>query len=240
MQASSQQDFRTIPDLAFLEALARLIPAPKCELSFENPFQLLIATQLSAQSTDVMVNKVTPALFRAFPDAKALSEAPLEEVERLVHSTGFFRNKAKHAVETARILVERHGGEVPKTMEELLEMPGVARKTANVVLGTAFGIPSGITVDTHAYRVTLRWGWHTEKLPAKVEPLLMKRIPKEMWIDVSHRLVLFGRHTCTAREPACEGCVVRDLCPAGRGGPDPHETEKAVKKAAAARVSPVR
>lgn len=222
MNATPPQDFVAAPDSVFLEGLARLMPAPQCELHYSNPFELLIATQLSAQSTDVMVNKVTPALFKAFPDARSLAAAPLEEVERLIHSTGFYRNKAKHAVETAKILVSEHNGEVPRTMEELLKLPGVARKTANVVLGTAFGIPSGITVDTHAYRVTLRWGWHQEKLPAKVEPLLMKRIPKEQWIDVSHRLVLFGRYHCTARDPACGECVVKAACPVGRGGEDPH------------------
>jgi endonuclease III len=209
---------------AFLAALKTAVPDPRCELNYQNPFELLIATQLSAQSTDAMVNKVTPALFARWPDARALAEAPLPEVEEILRPTGFFRNKAKHAVESAAILVRDHQGQVPRTVEELIRLPGVARKTANVVLGTAFGIPSGITVDTHAHRVSLRWGWHREKQPEKVEKLLMERVPKSEWIDFGHRLVLHGRYTCLARDPKCGGCSLRALCPVGRGEPDPYRS----------------
>ena len=209
---------------AFLVALKSAVPDPRCELNYRNPFELLIATQLSAQSTDAMVNKVTPALFERWPDAKSLAAAPLPEVEEILRPTGFFRNKAKHAVESAAILLRDHQGEVPRTVEELIRLPGVARKTANVVLGTAFGIPSGITVDTHAHRVSLRWGWHREKQPEKVEKLLMERVPQSEWIDFGHRLVLHGRYTCLARDPHCGRCSLRGLCPVGQGEADPYRS----------------
>lgn len=202
---------------AFLAGLSRMVPDPRCELDHRSPFELLIATQLSAQSTDRMVNSVTPTLFARWPDARALAAAPAAEVEAVLRPTGFFRQKARHAIETARLLVERHGGQVPATMEALVALPGVARKTANVVLGTAFGIPSGITVDTHAFRVTRRWGWHAERSPEKVERQLMAAVPREGWVDFGHRLVLFGRYHCTARAPRCEGCTLGELCPVGRG-----------------------
>ena len=134
-------------------------------------------------------------------------------VEAVLRPTGFFRQKAKHAIESARLLVERHGGEVPRTVEALTALPGVARKTANVVLGTAFGIQEGVTVDTHVFRVTGRWGWHREKQPAKVERLLMERVPRPGWSDFGHRAVLFGRYTCTARAPKCDGCLLAGVCP---------------------------
>ena len=207
---------------AFLGALKDAVPDPRCELNYRNPFELLIATQLSAQSTDVMVNKVTPALFARWPDAKALAAAPLPEVEEILRPTGFFRNKAKHAVETAVILLRDHHGEVPRTVEELIRLPGVARKTANVVLGTAFGIAAGITVDTHAHRVSLRWGWHREKQAEKVEKILMARVPKSEWIEFGHRLVLHGRYTCLARDPHCGRCSLKGLCPVGQGEVDPY------------------
>ncbi len=197
----------------WLAALTVAVPVPKCELDFRNPFELLIATQLSAQSTDVMVNKVTPVLFARWPTPAALAAAEQSEVEAVLRPTGFFRNKAKNAIASAKLLVERHGGEVPASMEALLELPGVARKTANVVLGTAFGIPSGVTVDTHAFRVTARWGWQAEKTPEKVEPILMKTVPQAEWPAFGHRVVLFGRYRCTARAPQCEGCPLRALCP---------------------------
>jgi endonuclease-3 len=214
--------------MQILERLAEVIPAPQCELDFRNPFELLLATQLSAQSTDAMVNRITPALFARYPDARALSQAQQEDVERLIFSSGFYRNKAKNLIASAKILMDKHGGQVPRTMEALVELPGVARKTANVVLGTAFGIASGITVDTHCHRVTLRLGWHTDKGPnfnaIKIEKTLMEIIPKEQWIDSSHRIVLFGRHHCTARNPECKttGCRLAELCPVGQGGVDPH------------------
>ena len=166
---------------AVLEGLVRAVPVPKCELDYRDPFELLIATQLSAQSTDAMVNKVTPTLFARWPDPAAMAEADVAEMEAVLRPTGFFRNKTKNAIRTAQILVERFGGVVPARIEDLIGLPGVARKTANVVLGTAFGIQSGVTVDTHVFRVTRRWGWQREKTPEKVEPHLMKLVPREQW-----------------------------------------------------------
>lgn len=197
----------------WLDALARAVPDPRCELDFRTPFELLIATQLSAQSTDAMVNKVTPELFRRWPDAVAMAQADAAEMEAILRPTGFFRQKSKHAIETARRLVALHGGEVPADMDALIQLPGVARKTANVVLGTAFGIASGVTVDTHVFRVTARWGWQAEKTPEKVEPILMKAVPRAEWPAFGHRVVLFGRYHCTARAPRCAGCPLGELCP---------------------------
>jgi endonuclease-3 len=194
-----------------------MVPDPRCELDFRNPFELLIATQLSAQSTDAMVNRVTPRLFERWPDASSLAVADPAEVEAVIRPTGFFRQKTRNAIRTAQLLVERFAGQVPPRMEDLVTLPGVARKTANVVLGTAFGVQSGITVDTHAFRVTRRWGWHDEKQAEKVEPILMAVIPQAGWSDFGHRLVLFGRHHCTARAPACATCKLASLCPVGRG-----------------------
>ncbi|MFN7145243.1 MAG: endonuclease III [Myxococcota bacterium] len=202
---------------AFLPPLAEMVPEPRCELDYRNPFELLIATQLSAQSTDAMVNKVTPLLFGRWPDAAALAAADPAEVELVLRPTGFFRQKTKNAIATAKILVERYGGEVPPRMEDLVTMPGTARKTANVVLGTAFGIQAGVPVDTHIFRVTRRWGWQKEKTPEKVEPHLMKLVPRDGWSHFAHRVVLFGRYHCTARAPRCAACKLAALCPVGRG-----------------------
>lgn len=198
---------------AVLDGLVRAVPVPKCELDYRDPFELLIATQLSAQSTDAMVNKVTPALFARWPDADAMAGADTAEMEAVLRPTGFFRNKTKNAIRTSQILVERFGGVVPARLEDLIILPGVARKTANVVLGTAFGIQSGVTVDTHVFRVTRRWGWHTEKTAEKVEPLLMGWIPQAGWSAFGHRAVLFGRYHCVARSPKCEGCELAAVCP---------------------------
>ena len=206
---------------AFLPLLAEMVPEPACELDYRNPFELLIATQLSAQSTDAMVNKVTPTLFARWPTPAALAEADAAEVELVLRPTGFFRQKTRNAIASARLLVERFGGEVPARMEDLITLPGTARKTANVVLGTAFGVQSGVTVDTHVFRVTRRWGWQREKTPEKVEPHLMKLVPREQWSAFGHRVVLFGRYRCVARSPKCEGCAVRPLCPVGRGESPP-------------------
>ncbi len=197
----------------WLAALTLAVPEPRCELDFRDPFELLIATQLSAQSTDVMVNKVTPELFGRWPNPAAMAAADPTEMEAVLRPTGFFRQKTRHAIETARLLVLHHGGQVPAEMAALVALPGVARKTANVVLGTAFGIASGVTVDTHVFRVTSRWGWHQEKTAEKVEPLLMKAIPRSQWPDFGHRVVLFGRYRCVARAPRCDGCPVAGLCP---------------------------
>ena len=203
----------------WLAALAQAVPDPRCELDFQNPFQLLIATQLSAQSTDVMVNRVTPELFRRWPDAHSLAGANPAEVELVLKPTGFFRNKTKNAIASAAMLVAKHLGEVPADMPALIALPGVARKTANVVLGTAFGISSGVTVDTHVFRVTTRWGWHSESTPEKVEPILMRVVPRAGWPAFGHRVVLFGRYHCTARAPRCGGCVFEMLCPHGMSRP---------------------
>ncbi len=206
---------------AVLDGLARAVPDPRCELDYRTPFELLIATQLSAQSTDAMVNKVTPELFRRWPDAHALAVADPAEVENVLRPTGFFRQKSRHAIRTAELLVANFGGEVPARLEDLVTLPGVARKTANVVLGTAFGVQSGVTVDTHVYRVTGRWGWHEEKTAEKVEPLLMGWLQRAGWSEFGHRAVLFGRYHCVARKPKCATCELAEVCPrVGVDSPD--------------------
>ncbi len=198
---------------AVLAGLAVAVPEPRCELDYHTVFELLIATQLSAQSTDAMVNKVTPELFRRWPDAQAMALADAAAMEDVLRPTGFFRQKTRNAIRTAQILVDRFHGDVPPVLDDLITLPGVARKTANVVLGTAFGIQSGVTVDTHVFRVTHRWGWHDEKTAEKVEPLLMRWLPRPGWSDFGHRAVLFGRYTCVARKPRCDGCAIFGACP---------------------------
>lgn len=206
--------------LALHERLAEAIPSPVCELDFRSPFELLVATILSAQSTDKMVNKVTPALFERYPSPEALADASQEEVEDLVRRTGFFRNKAKAIRESSRILCERFGGEVPSTMEELVTLPGVARKTANVVLGNAFGIGAGIAIDTHAGRVARRLGLTEEENPDKVEKTLCTFYPQEDWTNIGHRFVLHGRYVCLAKSPKCAACPLNELCPSARVPPE--------------------
>lgn len=198
---------------AVLAALKQQVPDPQCELVHQSAWQLLVATILSAQSTDRGVNKVTPVLFARYPTPAALASARPADVEKIVHPTGFFRQKTKSIQETARILVERHGGEVPRDMESLVKLKGVARKTANVVLGTAYRIASGVTVDVHATRVSQRLGLTREKDPTKIEKVLMALYPPEEWIDLGHRLVLLGRYTCLARGPKCELCACAPVCP---------------------------
>lgn len=199
--------------------LSAAIPAPHVELKFKDPWQLLIAVILSAQSTDKMVNSVTPELFRRWPSPQALATAPQEQVEEVVKSTGFFRNKAKAIRGTSAAIAEKFGGKVPETMEQMLELPGVARKTANVVLGSAHGITSGITVDTHAMRVSqrLKLTKHTE--PEKIEEDLCALFPKSDWIRSGHRLVLHGRYVCTARNPRCAECPLNGICPSAEEDP---------------------
>ncbi|MCI0673799.1 MAG: endonuclease III [Myxococcaceae bacterium] len=204
---------------ALHERMAAMIPDPHVELHFGNPWQLLVAVILSAQSTDKMVNKVMPELLKRWPTAAALGAATQAEVEEVVRPTGFFRNKAKAIRETSRILAERFGGQVPRTMEEMLELPGVARKTANVVLGAAYGVASGIPVDVHAARVSQRLGLTKEKQPEKIEQTLCALFPQEEWIRTGHRLVLHGRHVCTARAPRCEECPLNELCPSREAPP---------------------
>ncbi len=195
-----------------LAELARLYPTAPIALNFESPFQLLAATILSAQCTDARVNLVTPALFVRFPTAPAMAKAPSAELEALIRSTGFFRAKAKSLLGSARAIVRDHGGEVPRTMEELVALPGIGRKTANVVLGDAFGIP-GITVDTHVGRLSRRLGLTKQTDPVKVEFALNRLIPQADWTIVSHRIILHGRSVCTARKPSCDRCTLAPLCP---------------------------
>jgi len=198
---------------AILEQLRELYPDAKCALDFRSPLQLLVATILSAQCTDERVNKVTPALFAAYPDAAALAAAEPAALEKAIHSTGFFRNKAKSIRGAARMLVDNFGGEVPSTMEELLQLPGVARKTANVVLGTWFKKASGVVVDTHVHRVARRLQLTREEDPKKIERDLMGLLPQAEWINFSHRLIWHGRKLCAARKPKCDGCPLAEDCP---------------------------
>jgi endonuclease-3 len=184
-----------------------------CALRHESPFQLLAATILSAQCTDERVNKVTPGLFRKYRTAKAFAAAPPGELEADIRSTGFFNNKAKSIRGACRRIVEEHGGKVPETMDELLELPGVARKTANVVLGNAFGKNEGVVVDTHVTRLSRRMGMTRQKTPEKIETALMKLVPREDWALFSHLLIHHGRAICQARSPKCGECPVEALCP---------------------------
>ena len=195
-----------------VRALARLYPEAPCALVFANPLQLLVATILSAQCTDVRVNLVTPALFARYPDAAAFAAADRAELERLIQSTGFFRNKARNIQLCCRDIVEKHGGQVPSTMEELTPLPGVGRKTANVVLGTGFGTP-GIPVDTHVGRLSRRMGLTVHDDPVKVERDLMELIPKKEWTMFGHRMIYHGRQVCHARGPLCDECALAALCP---------------------------
>lgn len=195
--------------------LAAEYPDARCELDFENPLQLLVATVLSAQCTDRRVNIVTPALFSAYPDAVDYASARAEDVERIIHSTGFFRAKAANIIGIGRELCDRFGGEVPNRMEDLVSLPGVGRKTANVVLGNAFDIP-GLTVDTHFGRLVRRFGWTAEEDPVKVERAVGDLIPRASWTSVSHQLIWHGRRVCRARTPACGECVLAHLCPSAR------------------------
>jgi endonuclease-3 len=192
--------------------LQRKYPAAKCSLEFRNPLQLLIATILSAQCTDARVNQVTPGLFAAYPDAQALAQAELADVERLIQSTGFYRNKARAIVETCRELAAKHDGRVPRTMDELIQLRGVGRKTANVLLGNAYGIP-GMVVDTHVGRLSRRLGFTRHAGPEKVEQDLMQLFPPERWTKLAHELILLGRAHCKAPTPRCDGCPLLALCP---------------------------
>jgi endonuclease III len=184
-----------------------------CELVHVSPFQLIVATVLSAQTTDVLVNQVTPELFRRWPTPDALARAKTDEVERVVGRLGFFRQKTKAIVGLSQKLVADHGGEVPKTLAELVKLPGVGRKTANVVLGVAFGTPEGVVVDTHVQRISQRLGWTRHSEPPEIEQDLMRTFPKSDWDLLSHVLIFHGRRLCTARKPACSACPAAELCP---------------------------
>jgi len=199
--------------LDIVSRLKRMYPKAKCSLDFTNPFELLIATMLSAQSTDVRVNIVTKSLFRKYPDPQAFANAAQPEMERDVRQTGFFRNKAKAVIAASRAIMEKHGGEVPRTMEELIALPGVGRKTANVVLGNAFHTAVGIVVDTHVTRVSGRLGLTSNTDAEKIEQDLMKLIPPKEWTVFSHRLIQHGRQICIARKPKCSECRLNEFCP---------------------------
>lgn len=193
--------------------LKKLYPEAPCTLDYETPVQLMVATILAAQCTDERVNTVTPALFRRFPDAAALAGADVSELETLVRSTGFYRNKAKNIQAACQLIMEKYGGEVPRSMEDLTSLPGVARKTANVVSAHAFGVNLGVTVDTHVKRLTYRLGLTKNTEPVKIERDLMKLLPQPDWENWSIRLVYHGRAVCNARSPHCDRCVLADLCP---------------------------
>ena len=202
------------------DALADTYPDAHCALNHRNAFELLVATILSAQCTDKRVNMVTPLLFERFPDARALAGAKQEEVEALIRSTGFFRSKATNLIAMATALVDRYGGEVPRSMEALVELPGVGRKTANVVLGNAFSLDEGIVVDTHVSRLSRRLGLTQLDDPVKIEEALIPLFPRERWTMLSHLLIEHGRQICDARKPRCGACVLREHCPSALPLPD--------------------
>ncbi|MDT4958131.1 MAG: endonuclease [Pseudonocardiales bacterium] len=211
--------------------LADVYPDARCELDFTNPLELSVATILSAQTTDKRVNEVTPALFAKYRTAADYAGADRAELEEMIHSTGFFRNKTTSLIKLGQQLVERFDGEVPHTLKELVTLPGFGRKTANVVLGNAFGIP-GITIDTHFGRLARRWGWTTETDPVKVEQAVSELIPKKEWTILSHRVIWHGRRMCHSRKPACGACPIARLCPSyGEGPTDPVAAAKLVRSA---------
>ncbi len=207
-QASQKQRANEI-----LLRLKREYPHATCTLNYETPVQLMVATILSAQCTDDRVNKVTPELFRRFPDAPSFAVADIEELENLIRSTGFYRNKAKHIKAACQLMMEKYKGEVPQRMELLLELPGVARKTANVVLAHAFGINAGVTVDTHVKRLSNRLQLTENSDPNKIERDLIRLLPQPDWENWSIRLIYHGREVCTAKNPQCDRCFLTDLCP---------------------------
>jgi endonuclease-3 len=188
-------------------------PAATCALENETPFELLVATILSAQCTDERVNMVTPELFRRWPTAAEMARAPIKQLEKAIQSTGFFRNKAKNIKAASQAIMERHDGQVPRDMEAMVALPGVGRKTANVVLGTAFGMATGIVVDTHVTRLSRRLGLTRHTDPAKIEQDLIEIVPKGEWIDFAHRMIHHGRQICTARKPKCPLCSMNSFCP---------------------------
>ncbi len=209
--------------------LAQTYPDAKSELDFDNPFELLVVTVLSAQTTDKRVNAVRPTLFAAYPDAPAMAAAEREKLEAIIGPLGFFRAKTESLLKLSAALVERHGGQVPPRLKDLVELPGVGRKTANVVLGNAFGIP-GITVDTHFGRLSRRFGWTEEKDPVKAEHAVGALFPKKDWVMLSHHLIWHGRRCCHAQKPACGACPVARWCPSyGEGPTDPETAAKLLR-----------
>ena len=209
--------------------LGEVFPDAKCELDFNNPLQLLVATVLSAQCTDKRVNQVTPALFKKYPTVQKLASAPRADLEEAIKSTGFYRNKATSIHGLAAAIHEKHNGKVPGDMESLVKLPGVGRKTANVVLGNAFGVP-GITVDTHVGRIARRLGWTTNTDPVKVEFDIMELFDPKDWTMLNHRLIFFGRRICHSRKPACGACPLAKICPSfGEGPTDKESATKLLK-----------
>lgn len=216
---------------AIYRILSKSYPDVHCELDFKNPLQLLVATVLSAQCTDKRVNAVTPALFKRYKNVKDFAGADLRELQQIIKSTGFFRAKAKNIKGLSLAIVERHGGKVPNSLDELVKLPGVGRKTANVVLGHAFDTP-GITVDTHFGRLSRRFGWTKETDPVKVEFEVMELIPRKEWTNLSQRMIWHGRRVCHSRKPACGACPLQKLCPSfGIGEMDPVKAKSMVKSA---------
>ena len=204
--------------------LDRLYPDAQCALNYSDPFTLTIAVLLSAQTTDAAVNKVTPILFDKWPTVYDIAQAPQNEVEQVLHPLGFYRSKAKHVIECGQMIVGDYSGVVPHTMEELTRLPGVGRKTANIVLNNAFGIVEGIAVDTHVFRIATRLKLTSAKTPAKAEDDLLALIPEDMWKPVNHQWILFGRQICDAKKPLCDGCPLEDICPSA------HKAVKVKKK----------
>jgi endonuclease-3 len=212
-----------------LEVAARMnnhYPAAECALHYTTPFTLTIAVSLSAQTTDANVNKVTPELFALYGTPETMAQAPLEDVERIIHSLGFFRNKAKNCIACAQMIMSDFGGEVPRTMQDLQKLPGVGRKTANIVLNEAFGIVEGIAVDTHVFRIAHCLKFSNAETPAKTEEDLLKLYPQEYWGPINHQWVLFGREICIARRPQCSDCFLNDLCPSS----PVYKTQKVIAK----------
>jgi endonuclease-3 len=212
--------------------LGELYPTAHCELDFRNPLELAVATILSAQCTDKRVNEVTPALFAKYPTAEDYAAAERDDVERMIKSTGFFRNKTTSIIKMGQALLERHDGEVPNRLDDLVKLPGIGRKTANVILGNAFDVP-GLTVDTHFGRLVRRWKWTALTDPVKVEFVVADLLPKKEWTIFSHRAIWHGRRICHSRKPACGACAIARLCPSfGTGPTDPAEAAKLVKSEA--------
>jgi len=198
--------------------LEKIHPDAHCELDFTNPLELAVATILSAQSTDVKVNEVTPKVFKRYPTAADYAAADRAELEEMIHSTGFFRNKTSSLIGLGQALLDKHHGEVPRKLDQLVELPGIGRKTANVILGNAFGIP-GITVDTHFQRLVSRWRWTSLKDPVKIEHAVGALVPKKDWTMMSHRVIFHGRRVCHAKKPACGACTLAPMCPSYGAGP---------------------
>jgi endonuclease-3 len=220
---------KTVRAKVIYRQLSKSYPNVRCELDYTNAFQLLVATVLSAQCTDKRVNQTTPALFKKYPNPQKMAKADLRDIQKLVKSTGFFRAKAKNIKGLSNKIMEEFDGKVPSSLEELITLPGVGRKTANVVLGNAFGIP-GITVDTHFGRLSRRFGWSKQNNPVKVEFEVGELIPKKEWTNLSQRMIWHGRRVCHSRKPACGACALAKLCPSyGIGEVDPVKAKRMVK-----------